>query len=213
MINGSSLHLVFLKYSVIQTASCIRGCLRLLQVYQLLGVNEQTIMVSSWFALLTGCACGFTWSQAGGASVKCPPLINHVPAVAAFSDLGAKALALETAWDVAGGQACEALKSSQVTPRTPCFWARRKRSSNLCNLGGSEFVSRVLFLSLLQECKYYRHMVQETVTGVLPWLRTVNKLMFLHWYKTQVLLTWKPLILPLSQLCQVQSTALLKLLA
>lgn len=47
MINSSSLHLVFLKYSVIQTASCIRGCLRLLQVYQLLGVNEQTIMVSS----------------------------------------------------------------------------------------------------------------------------------------------------------------------
>lgn len=53
--------------------------------------------------------------------MKRPPLINHVPAIAAFSALGAKALALETAWVVAVGQACEALKSSsQVTPRIWC---------------------------------------------------------------------------------------------
>lgn len=98
---------------------------------RLLWVNRQTLMVS-WFALLIGCACVFTWSQAGGASVKRPPLINHVPAIAVFSVLGAKALALETARVVAVGQACGALKSrSQVTPRIQCCWARRKRSSSL----------------------------------------------------------------------------------
>lgn len=47
MINGSCLHLVFIKYSLIQTVGCSRGYLRLMQVYQLLGVNEQTVMVFS----------------------------------------------------------------------------------------------------------------------------------------------------------------------
>lgn len=37
-----------------------------------------------------GCACVFTWSQTGGASAKCPPLINHVLAIAAFSLSGSK---------------------------------------------------------------------------------------------------------------------------
>lgn len=120
---------------------------RLMQVYQLLGVSEQTVMVSFWFALLIGHACVFTWSQAGGASVKCPPPINHVPAIAAFSDLGAKTLALETAWDVAVGQACETLKSRQVTPRTWCCWVRRKRSSSLFFFFlGKTIVFRVLFI-------------------------------------------------------------------
>lgn len=92
-MNGSCLHLVFLKCSGF------------------------------------GCARVFSWSQTGGASAKCPPLINHVPAIAAFSVLGAKAPALGTPWHV--GQACEALKSSQVTPKTLCCWVRRKRHSSL----------------------------------------------------------------------------------
>lgn len=90
MINGSCPHLVFMKYSLIRTVGCSRGYLRLMQVYQLLGVNEQTITVFSWSSLLIGCACVFTWLQAGGPSVRWPPFINHVPAIADFSDLGAK---------------------------------------------------------------------------------------------------------------------------
>jgi len=59
--------------------------------------------------------------------VKCPPLINQVPAIAPLSDGGAKALALETAWDVAVGQACEALKSSQVTPKNLVFLSEEEK--------------------------------------------------------------------------------------
>lgn len=62
------------------------------------GANEQSEAISSCLALLVGCACAFPWEQAAGASAKCPPLMNHSPAMAAFSDQGAKALSLEISW-------------------------------------------------------------------------------------------------------------------
>lgn len=61
--------------------------------------QDQWFLPSSCFPkILRHWMCSVTaWSQAGGASTKCPPLINHVLAIAAVSDLGAKAPALGTA--------------------------------------------------------------------------------------------------------------------